>query len=548
MRKTLTALALAAAILGISGCSRILEGEHTYSKAHTVVSTESREDAEMVLEAEDYDELCAALDTFIENGVERGAVRFSGYSGDVEGDLAQAVLTVYNDTPEGAYCVYYINYSISRIVTVYEASVSIIYRHTPGELSLIKDCQTPEELEAVMLDALKLRADKVTVRVPEGLSNEAAVNDAAERAYYGAPESILYFPAFQIGVYPESGQERIVEITLSYPYATSTVESRARNLSSKADRVAGGISGETVEEKLLGVADYFAENTVYNETVNSSDILSRRYSAMTAYGALVQGSAVGEGYAMATKVLCDRMGIDCTVIRGRFNNIDHAWNLVRLDNGALYHLDCSNYDPEGAVLKNDSQQLYANYWWDREAYDACDGPSLYGEEFDPPEPGEADAPAAPDEPDTPSVPVTPNEPDTPEAPGQRPGVPGEPVTPDVPVTPPDEPTTPPDEQDKPGDPDDPEDPGENEGPGGPGGTDEPVDPNDPGDPEDPGVPEDPDNPEDPEDPAVPEDPDEPVEPEPEEPVEGGAPGEEPQEPSDPGAEDGRRYPIDAVFG
>ena len=58
----------------------------------------------------------------------------------------------------------------------------------------------------------------------------------------------------------------------------------------------------------------------------------------TAYGALVNGVAVCEGYSRAMQLLCDKAGIPCTVIYGKSEGIGHMWNIINPGDG-WYHLD-----------------------------------------------------------------------------------------------------------------------------------------------------------------------------------------------------------------
>lgn len=63
-------------------------------------------------------------------------------------------------------------------------------------------------------------------------------------------------------------------------------------------------------------------------------------SAYTAYGALVEGKAVCEGYAKAMQWLLKRANIKATVITGNSlkTGEPHMWNLVKI-NAEVYHLD-----------------------------------------------------------------------------------------------------------------------------------------------------------------------------------------------------------------
>ena len=395
MRKFTAILLLLSLLLALPGCGSLLGGEYASSREHVGVQGGGTGDVELAFEAKDYEEICRAVEELVDAGASRGVIRVGSYPGNLEGDLAEACLAASNDTALGAYCVYFINYSVNRLVSFYEVSVSVIYRHTPEEAAGIPVCAGEESLEELMRDALARRAESVTVKLTGEDMGEDAVEAAVENAYYGSPGDILYIPTYTVTAYPETGPERILEIVFTYPYDDPTVEQRRAALTARASQIAAGIPAGTNQERLMALAEFFSQNVEYDGSVDTSDAQARRYSAMTAYGALDQGKAAGEGYAMGLKLLCDLLGIECRVIRGRFYNRDHAWNLVRLDNGQLYHVDMTAFDPEAAPLKNDDQQYSAGYWWDATLYPWCSGPSLYGPEFDPPadNPGPLSPPA-----------------------------------------------------------------------------------------------------------------------------------------------------------
>lgn len=74
-------------------------------------------------------------------------------------------------------------------------------------------------------------------------------------------------------------------------------------------------------------------------------------NAYTAYGALVEGKAVCEGYAKAMQLLLYKASIPATLVTGvaKESNEAHMWNLVTI-NGENYHLDPTWNDT------NDQQQ------------------------------------------------------------------------------------------------------------------------------------------------------------------------------------------------
>lgn len=85
-------------------------------------------------------------------------------------------------------------------------------------------------------------------------------------------------------------------------------------------------------EKLLALHDYLAQHVSYDTTLSN-------YSA---FDALVNRSAVCQGYTLAYKVLLDEIGIESTYAHSVAMN--HIWNVVKLD-GQWYHVDVTWDDP-----------------------------------------------------------------------------------------------------------------------------------------------------------------------------------------------------------
>ncbi len=108
-----------------------------------------------------------------------------------------------------------------------------------------------------------------------------------------------------------------------------------------AQKILNGLPRDLFEaEKYLH--DAICKKTVYLERENDPQIY-------TAYGALVNGTAVCEGYARAMQYLCRRAGILCTVVSGDYENTGHMWNLVCLEN-EWYHLDTTWDDAKEGIV------------------------------------------------------------------------------------------------------------------------------------------------------------------------------------------------------
>lgn len=132
------------------------------------------------------------------------------------------------------------------------------------------------------------------------------------------------------------------------------------------------------KEKLLH--DYIINNTRYDyNNYIKGTIPDESYEA---YGCLVLGKTVCEGYSKAMKLLCDLSGIECMIVTGRSLDStveNHAWNIVKID-GSYYHIDVTKDDP----VSGNGDDILAYYYfnqpdsqmkkvlkWDTSLYPRC---------------------------------------------------------------------------------------------------------------------------------------------------------------------------------
>ena len=73
-------------------------------------------------------------------------------------------------------------------------------------------------------------------------------------------------------------------------------------------------------------------------------------------------------------MLCRELGVDCRIVYGQEDWIEHCWNIVRID-GSYYHVDISAAIEDGAeagFLMND-EMAWGHYRWDVSSYPKCSG-------------------------------------------------------------------------------------------------------------------------------------------------------------------------------
>lgn len=99
--------------------------------------------------------------------------------------------------------------------------------------------------------------------------------------------------------------------------------------------------GMSQTEQALLLHDFLVEHVAYDWDVATTGT-AKDQMVYNAYGALVKGDAVCQGYAEAYKLLLNRCGIDSVLVSSKAMN--HAWNLVKID-GSWYHVDTTWDDP-----------------------------------------------------------------------------------------------------------------------------------------------------------------------------------------------------------
>ena len=90
-------------------------------------------------------------------------------------------------------------------------------------------------------------------------------------------------------------------------------------------------------ETVKAAYDWICENVRYDYTNLNNSAYKLKFSA---YAALIDRTAVCQGYALLMYRLMMEQGIDCRVIPGLGNGGAHAWNIVELD-GVYYNLDAT---------------------------------------------------------------------------------------------------------------------------------------------------------------------------------------------------------------
>ena len=359
MKPRVIALALALSLI-LTGCASMLERPYLRITTHESVS--AGENSPSALRVESYQDLVNAILYLVTERAEHGVLGLYNYTADVESDLTRACMEVAQEDPLGAYAVDYIRHDWSLIVSYYEANIYITYRRTPEQVASIVSVTGSSAIRRALRNMLADFSSEAVLRVNYFTGgDEQYFLDLVRQAYYDDPGTALGMPEAEINIYPNEGQQRIVEFTLTYPESRTTLLRRTQQLSQKVESLA---PLPAAPEELYSLL--------------SEDLtITEEEGCGTAYHALVVGRADSEGAALAYQLLCDRAGVECVLVRGGLGGAPHFWNIVTDAEGTCYHVDPS----AGLFGLSDEELTEAGaYQWDRAEYPVCVSPVPAGPE------------------------------------------------------------------------------------------------------------------------------------------------------------------------
>ncbi len=207
------------------------------------------------------------------------------------------------------------------------------------------------------------------------VSNTDPIMDAWYQVAFDNP---LLIDAGKRMTYSSDG---ILEFT--YTFSQDEILAMRKKLNGKVDEIISVIikPGMSEYQKELAIHDYIIRNATYDRDNYYSDTIPEL--DYTAYGILVDGVGVCEGYAKAMSLLSSKAGIESILVTGKAisdeqtrSTESHAWNIVKID-GHYYQVDATWDDNDyGNNVYYDyfnitDSQIAKDHTWDTSKYPKC---------------------------------------------------------------------------------------------------------------------------------------------------------------------------------
>ena len=353
MKRSVIALAAALCLL-LSGCGIWMDGSYVSVTLHEEQLSGVQTG---VVSAANYMELRGALTQMVDSGTESAVINVAEYNQSmVESGISMAVRYLTTMYPLGAYAVDGVEYEVGSSGGKPAVSVNITYIHGRSEIRKVQAVQDMEGAQEKIAQALDACESGVVLLVKAYERTDIAqfVEDYAALH----PDIVMETPQVAVGVYPEMGMARVLE--LKFTYQTSR---------------------ESLRQMQTQVEPYFASASLY-VSGNGSDaqkyaqlygFLMERYdykfetSITPAYSLLCHGVGDGAAFATVYAAMCRQAGLDCRVGTGTRAGEPWWWNMV-CDNGTYYHVDLLQCNAAGGFRELTATEM-EGYVWDYSAYE-----------------------------------------------------------------------------------------------------------------------------------------------------------------------------------
>lgn len=347
MRKLLIPILMLALLL--TGCGSWLDGEYHSVKPHASDGIKLPED---VVTVSSYQQVRDALEEMVISGKLKSTFYIDGFDLETADQYVNtAVNHVLQNSAVGAYAVEEIKYESGTSGGAAAIAVEVIYRHGRQEILRIKNVENMENVKALLGQAIKNCDPSVVIKVNKytAMDVELFVQEYANTN----PNLCMEIPQVTTNIYPENGEERVMEISFLYTNGRDTLknmQSIVFPIFSAAELYVQG--SENAQQKYEQLYAFLMERFDY--TIESS--------ITPTYSLLRYGVGDSKAFALVYNCMCKNANLQCWVVSGTRNGEAHYWNKIRYDN-TEYHIDLLACNEAGEFLIMRPEEM-SGYVWD----------------------------------------------------------------------------------------------------------------------------------------------------------------------------------------
>lgn len=332
----------------LCGCSFWMDGQYHNLRPHRQENVELNVGT---IEVRSYTELRLKMEELVETGRQSSMIYLTGGTEEhLQLYMEMVRLHVLNNNAIGAYAVDEINYQVGTSGTRPAVAVIITYLHDSYEILRMKHVEDMEQAVELITDSLYNCEPNVVFKVDsfENMDFTQLVQDYVEEN----PQNCMEMPKVTAAVYPDSGTERVIE--LSYTYQTSR---------------------ETLRDMQSAVRQIFASARLYvGEAADPWEKCSQLYSFLMeryeykvetsitpSYSLLYHGVGDSKAFATVYAAMCRQAGLACEIVSGTRAGAPWHWNVLLID-GVYYHVDLLSCSESGSFFAKTDNEMNGYVW------------------------------------------------------------------------------------------------------------------------------------------------------------------------------------------
>lgn len=373
MKRTLWIIAVVFCLF-LSGCSW-MDGNYHYVAPHQVPADIENDGIVM---ASSYAEIRSALEKIVTSGKKNDVIYIKNIDETaIESEMDRARSYIMTVFPIGAYAVEELTFEVGTSGGVPAVAVEVTYLHSRSEIQRIETVSSMEDVLALTEQALENTETDLVMMVDRYQSTDIVQHIQNYADLY--PERIMEVPKVSIGMYPENGNRRVIELKFTYQNARELLRQMRSQVKPVFEAAALYVTedGDDVQ-KYTQLYAFLMERFDYQFST----------SITPTYSLLRHGVGDSRTFALVYAAMCRSVDLDCIIVKGSRDGEPWYWNII-CDNGNYSHLDLLQCNESGEFLPMSDDQMNG-YVWDYSGYPEC--PALSAEDTDEPAPSEETEP------------------------------------------------------------------------------------------------------------------------------------------------------------
>lgn len=273
----------------------------------------------------------------------------------VERYMNAATTHILKNTAIGSYAVRDVSFEIGSQAEYNAVAVKVDYVHGRQEILRIKTAADVKGLKSRINEALFTCSNTLVVMVDqyEEVDLVQYVQDYVDRNAQVCMEQ----PQVSAVVYPESGEERIVEMNFTYESSRDALRSMQENVAPIFSAAKLYVQdSEDDQQKYSQLYSFLLERFDYTYET----------SITPTYSLLRYGVGDSKAFASVYSNMCQNAGLSCSVVSGTRNGEAWYWNQVKID-GEYYHVDLLATEEIEDFTPKRTEEM-TGYVWDYSMY------------------------------------------------------------------------------------------------------------------------------------------------------------------------------------